>query len=74
LRVVLVLEELFTNTVTHGYPDREGPVWVTLASQVAAIEITYVTRGRRSSLTHPRLLPSRRRSKRQAAWDWHSRG
>ena len=42
LRVVLVLEELFTNTVTHGYPaGSEGPVWVTLASQGGAIEVTY---------------------------------
>jgi serine/threonine-protein kinase RsbW len=41
-RVVLVLEELFTNTVTHGYPaGSEGPVWVTLASRVGAIEVTY---------------------------------
>ena len=42
LRVVLVLEELFTNTVTHGYrggPD--GPVWVTLEGQGGAIVITY---------------------------------
>jgi serine/threonine-protein kinase RsbW len=42
LRVVLVLEELFTNTVTHGYPGgAEGPVWVTLASQGSAIAVTY---------------------------------
>jgi len=42
LRVILVLEELFTNTVTHGYPaGSEGPVWVTLARQVGAIEVTY---------------------------------
>jgi serine/threonine-protein kinase RsbW len=42
LRVVLVLEELFTNTVTHGYPGgADGPVWVTLASQTGAIAITY---------------------------------
>ena len=42
LRVVLVLEELFTNTVTHGYPaGREGPVWITLASRSGDIEITY---------------------------------
>ena len=41
-RVVLVLEELFTNTVTHGYPaGSEGPVWVTLASRGRAIEVTY---------------------------------
>ena len=42
LRIVLVLEELFTNTVTHGYPaGSEGPVWVTLASGCGEIEITY---------------------------------
>jgi serine/threonine-protein kinase RsbW len=42
LRVVLVLEELFTNTVAHGYPaGSEGPVWVALAMKGAAIEITY---------------------------------
>ena len=42
LRVVLVLEELFTNTVTHGYPaGSEGPVWVALTSQGGPIEVTY---------------------------------
>jgi len=46
LRVVLVLEELFTNTVTHGYPPgREGPVWVTLASRAGVIEVTYEDAG-----------------------------
>ncbi len=42
LRVVLVLEELFTNTVTHGYPEgSEGPVWVTLNRQGSAIAVIY---------------------------------
>ena len=42
MRVVLVLEELFTNTVTHGYPTGgEGPVWVSLDLAGDAIEITY---------------------------------
>ena len=42
LRVILVLEELFTNTVTHGYPGgTEGPVWVTLVSQGGVIAVTY---------------------------------
>ena len=42
LRVVLVLEELFTNTVIHGYPaGNEGPIWVALVSQGGAIEVTY---------------------------------
>ena len=46
LRVVLVLEELFTNTVTHGYADgSEGPVWVTLAAEGGVIEITYEDAG-----------------------------
>jgi serine/threonine-protein kinase RsbW len=47
LRVVLVLEELFTNTVTHGYPaDAEGPIWVALAGQEGgAIEVTYEDAG-----------------------------
>ena len=42
IRVVLVLEELFTNTVMHGYPaGSEGSVWVSLALAGDAIEITY---------------------------------
>src|SRR5262245_36652408 len=41
-RLVLVLEELFTNTVAHGYsPGAEGPIWVTLAAESGLIEITY---------------------------------
>lgn len=46
LRVVLVLEELFTNTVIHGYPaGGEGPVWVALASRAGAIDVTYEDAG-----------------------------
>jgi anti-sigma regulatory factor (Ser/Thr protein kinase) len=42
IRVVLVLEELFTNTVAHGYPaGSEGPVWISLGLTGDAIEITY---------------------------------
>jgi serine/threonine-protein kinase RsbW len=42
LRLVLVLEELFTNTVTHGYAgDDGGAIWVTLASGGDSIEVTY---------------------------------
>ena len=42
IRVVLVLEELFTNTVAHGYPGgTDGPVWVTLEGQRGVIVITY---------------------------------
>ena len=46
IRVVLVLEELFTNTVAHGYPaGSEGPVWVSLGLAGSAIEITYEDAG-----------------------------
>jgi serine/threonine-protein kinase RsbW len=41
LRLNLVLEELFTNTVSHGHGgDSEAPVWVSLASG-ERIEVTY---------------------------------
>jgi serine/threonine-protein kinase RsbW len=46
LRVILLLEELFTNTVTHGYADAgEGLVWVTLAAGSGVIEIIYEDAG-----------------------------
>jgi len=46
LRVVLLLEELFTNTVTHGYSGGgEDPVWVRLAAEGNVIEITYEDAG-----------------------------
>jgi serine/threonine-protein kinase RsbW len=46
IRVVLVLEELFTNTVAHGYPaGSEGPVWISLGLAGNAIEITYEDAG-----------------------------
>ena len=42
LRVNLVLEELFTNTVRHGHGgDSDAPVWVTLASGPAGVNLTY---------------------------------
>jgi serine/threonine-protein kinase RsbW len=43
LRLVLVLEELFTNTVIHGYAGGggEGPIRIGLASQSGSIEVTY---------------------------------
>jgi serine/threonine-protein kinase RsbW len=42
IRVVLVLEELFTNTVSHGYPAGiDGPVWISLALRGDVVEITY---------------------------------
>jgi len=47
LRLVLVLEELFTNTVIHGYAaGDDGPIWVALASRADAIEVTYEDAGR----------------------------
>jgi serine/threonine-protein kinase RsbW len=47
LRLVLVLEELFTNTVVHGYPaGADGPIWVTLAGGAGVIEVTYEDAGR----------------------------
>lgn len=46
LRLVLVLEELFTNTVAHGYAGREdGPIWITLASRPDGIEVIYEDAG-----------------------------
>jgi serine/threonine-protein kinase RsbW len=46
LRLVLVLEELFTNTVTHGYPaGSEGPVWIAFAQRADLIEVTYEDAG-----------------------------
>jgi len=42
LRLNLVLEELFVNTVQHGHRgDCDAPVWVTLAAEPAAIRVTY---------------------------------
>jgi anti-sigma regulatory factor (Ser/Thr protein kinase) len=42
LRLNLVLEELFTNTVQHGHRgDSEAPVWVTLSATAAALRLTY---------------------------------
>jgi anti-sigma regulatory factor (Ser/Thr protein kinase) len=41
-RLVLVLEELFTNTVTYGYcPSGEGPVWLTLETRADRLEVVY---------------------------------
>lgn len=42
LRLNLVLEELFTNTVRHGYRDgTDAPVWVTLARDDEAVRVVY---------------------------------
>lgn len=42
LRVNLVLEELFTNTVRHGHRgDSNAPVWITLTTDAAGLSLTY---------------------------------
>src|SRR5436190_20229776 len=42
LRLHLVLEELFTNTVRHGHRgDSDWPVWVTLSVAGANVNLTY---------------------------------
>lgn len=42
LRLNLVLEELFTNTVRHGHRgDCDDPVWVTLDASTGAVRVTY---------------------------------
>jgi anti-sigma regulatory factor (Ser/Thr protein kinase) len=42
LRLNLVLEELFVNTVRHGYRGEcDQPVWITLHENPAAVEVTY---------------------------------
>jgi len=42
LRLNLVLEELFTNTVRHGHRgDSDSPVWVTLSVAGANVSLTY---------------------------------
>lgn len=42
LRVNLVLEELFTNTVRHGYGgESDAPIWVTLSAAQGALSVTY---------------------------------
>jgi anti-sigma regulatory factor (Ser/Thr protein kinase) len=42
LRLNLVLEELFTNTVRHGHGgDCDAPVWVTLAREGNDIRVVY---------------------------------
>ena len=42
LRLNLVLEELFTNTVRHGHGgDSNAPVWVTLSGGADALNLTY---------------------------------
>jgi anti-sigma regulatory factor (Ser/Thr protein kinase) len=42
LRVNLVLEELFTNTVRHGYRgESDAPIWVTLSAAQGVLRVTY---------------------------------
>lgn len=45
-RLILVLEELFANTVEHGYSQltelpAEKPVWLTIAPVIGRIEVVY---------------------------------
>ena len=42
LRLNLVVEELFTNTVRHGHRgDSDAPVWVSLDNGPAGVHVTY---------------------------------
>jgi serine/threonine-protein kinase RsbW len=42
LRLNLVLEELFTNTVRHGHGgDCDAPVWVSLVRKSGQVSVTY---------------------------------
>ena len=42
LRLNLVLEELFVNTIRHGHRgDCDAPVWVTVAAEPSAVHVTY---------------------------------
>jgi anti-sigma regulatory factor (Ser/Thr protein kinase) len=42
LRLNVVLEELFVNTVTHGYgADTDAPIWITLEPRAPTVQVTY---------------------------------
>ena len=42
LRLNVVLEELFVNSIQHGYRgDCDAPIWVTLDARPQAVQITY---------------------------------
>lgn len=42
LRLNVVLEELFVNTVTHGHrEDCDAPVWITLEGKAPGVQVTY---------------------------------
>lgn len=46
LRLNLLLEELFINTVRHGHRgDCDAPVWVTLSAEPAAVHLVYEDTG-----------------------------
>lgn len=46
LRLNLLLEELFTNTVRHGHRGEcDAPVWVTLSAEAAAVVLMYEDTG-----------------------------
>jgi len=45
LKLNLVVEELFLNTVKHGHRGgSDAPVWITLASQGGSVRLTYEDR------------------------------
>jgi len=42
LRLNLVLEELFVNSIQHGYRgDCDAPIWITLDARPEAVQITF---------------------------------
>lgn len=42
LRLNVVLEELFVNSIQHGYGgDSDAPIWITLDAHPQAVQITY---------------------------------
>ncbi len=42
LRLNVVLEELFVNTVTHGHRwESDAPVWITLESRAPGVQVVY---------------------------------
>jgi serine/threonine-protein kinase RsbW len=42
LRLNVVLEELFVNTLTHGHrAETEAPIWITLEPREPGVQVTY---------------------------------
>ena len=42
LRLNVVLEELFVNTVTHGHrSESDAPIWITLEPRAPGVQVTY---------------------------------